>query len=152
MTTTSSAFFRATGIQTYKGSCLCGAVRFEFDLDLSAGTNRCNCTSCTKTGWWSAIVKPEAFRLVDGQDVLRDHSRSDAIHARFCGVCGVRVFGHGDLPQLGGAYYSVNLNCLDGVDLAGVPVNYLDGRHDTWAPLAHAPYVSPFSPAAHARA
>lgn len=27
----------------------------------------------------------------------------------------------------------------DGVDLSGVPVKYLDGRHDTWALLAEAP-------------
>ena len=152
--TTSSATSssRSPGVQTYHGSCQCGAVRFEAGLDLSAGTIRCNCTSCTKTGWWSMVVKPEVFRLVAGQEVLRDYSRSEAHHARFCGVCGVRVFGHGNIPQLGGAYCSVNLNCLNDVNFAGVPVRYLDGRHDTWAELALAPYVSPFSPAAHARA
>lgn len=152
MTTTSATSSRAPGVQTYAGSCQCGAVRFEVGLDLSTGTIRCNCISCTKTGWWSMVVKPEAFRLVSGQESLRDFSRSEASHARFCGVCGIRVFSHGNVPELGGAYYSVNLNCLDGVDFAGVPVNYLDGRHDTWAPLAHAPYMSPFSPTAHARA
>lgn len=150
MTTSSAATSRSPGVQTYQGRCQCGAVRFEVGLDLSAGTIRCNCTSCTKTGWWSMVVKPEAVRLVAGQDVLGDYSRSEASHARFCGVCGVRVFSHGDVPELGGAYYSVNLNCLEGVDFAGVPVRYLDGRHDTWAQLALAPYVSPFAPGARA--
>ncbi|MFY0581491.1 GFA family protein [Cystobacter fuscus] len=149
---TASSSSHSPGIQTYKGSCQCGAVRFEFDLDASAGTIRCNCTACTKTGWWSAVVKPEAFRLVAGREVLGDYSRSEAYHARFCGTCGIRAFSHGDVPSLGGAFYSVNLNCLDGANLAGVAVHYLDGRHDTWAELARAPYVSPFSSAAHARA
>ena len=104
MTTSSSAAASSTGVQTYRGSCQCGAVRFEVGLDLSAGTIRCNCTSCTKTGWWSMVVKPEAFRLVAGQEVLGDYSRSEASHARFCGVCGVRVFSHGNVPQLGGGF------------------------------------------------
>ncbi|ATB34793.1 glutathione-dependent formaldehyde-activating, GFA [Cystobacter fuscus] len=149
MTTASSP---STGVRTYRGSCQCGAVRFEADFNPSAGTTRCNCTICTKTAWWGVHMKPEAFRLVAGQEVLRDFSRHEALHALFCGVCGIRVFGHGDIPELGGAFYSVNLNCLDGADLSGVPVRYLDGLHDTWAELAVAPYLSPFSPTAHARA
>jgi hypothetical protein len=149
MTTASSP---STGVQTYRGSCQCGAVRFEADFNPSAGTTRCNCSICTKTAWWGMNVKPEAFRLVAGQEVLRDFSRHEAMHARFCGVCGIRVFGHGNIPELGGAFYGVNLNCLDGAELSGIPVRYLDGLHDTWAELAVAPYVSPFSPAAHARA
>ncbi|EPX64303.1 glutathione-dependent formaldehyde-activating, GFA [Cystobacter fuscus DSM 2262] len=149
MTTASSP---STGVRTYRGSCQCGAVRFEADFNPSAGTTRCNCTICTKTAWWGMNVKPESFRLVAGQEVLRDFSRHEAIHAHFCGVCGIRVFGHGNIPELGGAFYGVNLNCLDGAELSGAPVRYLDGLHDTWAELAVAPYVSPFSPAAHARA
>ncbi|MET0402937.1 MAG: GFA family protein [Cystobacter sp.] len=152
MTTSSSTASHPTGVRTYKGRCLCGAVRFEFDVDLSAGTNRCNCTSCTKTGWWSVVVKPEAFRLVAGRETLGDYSLSEDMHARFCGTCGVRTFSHGDVPDLGGAFYSVNLNCLEDADLTGVPVRYLDGRHDTWAELARAPYVSPFVSESLARA
>ncbi|MDY7230393.1 GFA family protein [Hyalangium rubrum] len=138
------------GLRTYKGSCQCGAVRFEVDFDPSAGTTRCNCTVCKKTAWWGATVKPSAFRLLSGRESLGDYSRSEASHARFCKVCGLRAFGHGNIPELGGDYYSVNLNCLDGADLSGVLVSYLDGLHDTWQQLAVVPYVDPVTAAMRA--
>ncbi|WNG47145.1 aldehyde-activating protein [Archangium minus] len=142
---TSAQSTLSPGLRTYKGSCQCGAVRFEIDFDPSNGTTRCNCTICTKTAWWGVHVKPDAFRLLSGGEVLGDYSRHEAMHARFCKVCGIRVFGHGDIPELGGAFYSANLNCLDGANLSGIQIKYLDGLHDTWEQLAVAPYVDPFS-------
>ena len=71
----------------------------------------------------------------------------EAGHARFCKTCGIRVFGHGHLPMLGGDYCTVNLNCLDDADLTGVPVVYVDGLHNTWAPIGSTTYVNPSSAA-----
>ncbi len=134
------------GPRTYTGSCRCGAVRYEVDLDLGTGTTRCNCTFCTKAGWWGSIVKPGAFRLLSGAESLSDYPGGGApVHHLFCKVCGIRSFGHGNIPELGGEFYSVSVNCLDGVDLSGVPVSYLDGRHDTWERIAVATYVDPFA-------
>lgn len=130
-----------------KGSCHCGAVRYEVDADPMAGTMRCNCTPCTKSAAWGLHVKPAAFRLLSGEEVLGDYSRSPRVHARFCKVCGFRCFGHGDLAEIGGPFVSENLNTVDDVDLTGVPVRYLDGRADTWQVLAASPQASPFKPA-----
>src|SRR5690606_41521654 len=88
------------GLQTYRGSCLCGAVRYEADLDLAEGTVRCNCTFCTKTGWWSSYVKPGAFRLLQGRERLISFAtKNPMVEETTCGGCGVRAYGHGNRSE-----------------------------------------------------
>jgi hypothetical protein len=128
--------------KTHRGSCHCGAVRFECEVDLSAGTNRCNCGFCQKARWWMVFVKASEFRLLAGADVLSDYQYTPAgkpepfLHFEFCSRCGFRPFTRGGaLPQFGGEFYAVNVACLEGLsdaELAALPVNYADGRHENW--------------------
>src|SRR5262245_7403258 len=105
--------------KTYRGSCHCGRVTFEADLDLSKGSGKCNCSICWKTRNWGVIVKPDAFRLLTGKDELSDYTfGTHQGHHLFCRTCGVRPFGTGYVEEIGGDYVSIKVNCLDDVDPA----------------------------------
>jgi hypothetical protein len=122
--------------KTYKGSCHCGKVRFEVDLDLGAGSVKCNCSICAKQRSWLAAVSPSDIRLLAGEADLADYQFGPRrIHHRFCKTCGVRPFGHAN-PEAGkGGFYAVNLAALDGIDpaeLVDARVTFVDGRNDNF--------------------
>ena len=116
----------------HRGSCHCGAVRFEVVIDATSGS-KCNCTVCTKVSQTGGIVKPDAFKLLTDESKLSTYVWGGRISTRyFCKECGISCFGRGHLEQLGGDYVSVNLNCLDDIDLRDVDLIYWDGRHNNW--------------------
>ena len=120
------------GDETLKGSCHCGKVRFELTTSSEGRASRCNCTICRRTAMLGTMVKPAAFRVVEGEDALSSYRWGAGISTRyFCKTCGVHCFGRGHLEQLGGDYVSINLNCVD-QDVDESKVVYWDGRHDNW--------------------
>lgn len=124
----------ATQKKRFTGGCHCGAVRYEVRLDLSEGVTRCNCTICSKLGRSNMLVKPDAFRLVAGAENLAKYLWGGKIgEYLFCKTCGVHAFSRGHLEQLGGAFVSVNVNCVDDVDVSTLDCKYWDGRHNNWA-------------------
>jgi len=130
--------------KTYQGSCHCGAVRFEADVDLASQSGRCNCSYCSKSRAWSYLLKPDAFRLLAGAVDLGDYQfGTKQGHHRFCKHCGVSVYSHGDVPEIGGAFASVRVSALDVEPsvLGQIPVSYGNGRDNDWM---HAPAVTSY--------
>ncbi len=123
-------------LKTYTGSCHCGAVRFEADLDLTQNTYRCNCSICRRSRFWPAVAKADGFRLLAGAELLTEYRfNSQKNQHFFCQVCGVRSFGIGNDTPIG-KMVGVNLGCLEGVseeELSKLPIIYVDGLHDRWA-------------------
>jgi hypothetical protein len=125
--------------QKYQGSCHCQAVRYEAEFDLAAGSNRCNCSICSKARAWFLFVRGDSFKLLTGEDVLSDYrwlppGRSESgLTYRFCSRCGIRLYATGEWAQMGGRFYAVHVPTLDNVDreqLAMAPLNYIDNAHD----------------------
>lgn len=119
-------------LKTYSGSCHCGAVRFEADLDLAQGSFRCNCSVCRRNRFWAAVATPDRFRLLAGADAVTEYLFNTRKNRHFfCRTCGVRAYGIG----LEGRMVGVNIGCLEGVgeeELACIPITYTDGMHDRW--------------------
>jgi hypothetical protein len=115
-------------VETYGGSCHCGAVRFEVDADLGTeAVIACNCSICTKKGFLHLIVEPARFRLLCGEGALaeyRFHTKV-AVH-RFCRTCGIHPFY---TPRSHPEDIDVNVRCLDEVDLDALQIEVFDGRN-----------------------
>jgi len=119
-------------LQTYLGSCHCGAVRFEAELDLSQPSYRCNCSICRRTRFWAAVASPAQFRLLAGEAELSRYTfNTHNNHHYFCRHCGVRPYGVGNDTPIG-PMIGVNVGCLDISDeeMARIPVTRIDGRND----------------------
>ncbi len=124
-------------LKTYTGSCHCGVLKFEADLDLTQSTFRCNCSICKRTRFWAAVAKEDGFRIIAGESELTKYTfNSHKNHHFFCKHCGVRAFGVGnDTPM--GKMYGVNVGCLDQLtdkELSELPITYVDGLHDKFEP------------------
>jgi hypothetical protein len=77
----------------HRGSCLCGAVRFEVTAELTA-PDACHCTKCRK---WSGHVfastdVPRAALTIHGEDKVGWFASSEKVRRGFCSVCGSSLF------------------------------------------------------------
>jgi hypothetical protein len=101
-------------MSSYTGGCHCGAVRFRVNAEL-VDVSVCNCSMCTKKGFWHWIVPPAAFELISGADALSVYRFNTGVaQHRFCSVCGIHSFY---TPRSHPDQVDVNARCLDGVDL-----------------------------------
>lgn len=113
-------------VQHYAGSCQCGAVKFEADLDLDS-TITCNCSRCRRLGSVLAFAPKSAFMLHSGEKNLSEYLfNKHNIHHLFCKTCGIQSFGFAKGPD-GTDMVAVNANCLDGVDARALKSKAVDG-------------------------
>jgi len=112
----------------YRGSCHCGAVEFRVRADLEEERIlKCNCSICRRKGFLHLIVPPGRFELVAGDARLRTYQfhTETAVH-RFCERCGIHAFY---TPRSHPEKVSVNVRCLEGVELDGLEVEPFDGKN-----------------------
>jgi hypothetical protein len=76
-----------------KGSCMCGAVRFEVAGELP-GPDACHCTQCRKQSghYFVSTDVPRSALTVTGDEALTWYRSSENVRRGFCSVCGSSLF------------------------------------------------------------
>ena len=118
---------RTTPMSWKRGSCHCGAVKFEVEAPDEIELLDCNCTICHMTGFRHFIVPKNRFSLLEGEEKLTSYkfNTGTATHL-FCSVCGVKPFY---IPRSHPDGYSVNFRCLNADDFHSVLTTDFDGRN-----------------------
>lgn len=111
-------------MDTYRGSCHCGKVRFEVDLELDH-VRVCDCTLCSRRGALNHRVEESQLRLLTPLEDLtlyQWHTRTAKDY--FCPVCGILPFRR---PRTAPELWTINVRCLEGVDVSAIPIRRLQG-------------------------
>jgi hypothetical protein len=84
----------AAGVETLRGSCLCGHVRFEIDAPFPK-LYQCHCSLCRKQGGTVSntglISVAGRFRWLAGELGIGKWQRSTGFRSHFCRRCGSTV-------------------------------------------------------------
>jgi len=122
-------------MQTYKGSCHCSRVTFEVRANLNHVID-CNCSLCRRRGaLWHAAEETDLQILTGQADLVLYQFNTNTAKHYFCKYCGIHPFIR---PRLDPRRWAVNVRCIEGVNLAGIPVHTFDGEH--WEEAAKAFY------------
>lgn len=115
------------GMQEYRGSCHCGAIKFSFEGETFSSGVRCNCSFCTKRGTMISLVPGAQFGIEaqDGALGMYQFGKMQAKHY-FCKHCGIHPFS--ETTRRPGQYI-VNLGCVEGVDTFALETVVFDGKH-----------------------
>ena len=117
----------APTLVTHRGGCHCGAVVFETEAPADLLVDDCNCSICTKAGYWHLIVPQQRFRLLQGRDALTEYTFGTGVARHlFCNRCGVKSFY---VPRSNPDGISVNARCLDRATVASVTIEPFDGQN-----------------------
>lgn len=110
--------------QTYLGSCHCGCIRFEVDADIDH-VRVCDCSICRRRGALLHRVNEGDLRVITPiEDLSLYQWNTKTAKDYFCPTCGILPFRR---PRTAPEKWSVNVRCLEGVDLDAIPVKYVHG-------------------------
>jgi hypothetical protein len=109
----------------FKGSCHCGAVKFEVRTALEPAA-RCNCSLCRRRGaLMSPMFAAHDLKILAGEDALTlyQFNTRTAKHY-FCKHCGIYPFHQTRMDPM---KWRVNLGCVEGIDLYALGFSVSNG-------------------------
>ena len=119
-------------LKTYRGSCHCGAIKFEVLAPRQLDLDRCNCSICTKSGYLHLIVPLSRFTLLSGHEHITSYRfGSQVAEHTFCKTCGVKPFY---TPRSNPDGVDINVHCLDPLP-TDITITEFDGLN--WERHAH---------------
>jgi hypothetical protein len=109
----------------YRGSCHCGGVQFQVEADITE-LYTCDCSLCSKKNALMTNLHESALKVLAGADTLTLYQWNTKIARHyFCSVCGIYPFHRKrSMPD----HYGVNVRCLEGLDIAVIPVRAAEGK------------------------
>lgn len=110
----------------YQGSCHCGNIAFEVEGDLHSVVE-CNCSICRRRGalWWFVKYDQVKFSTPESNLATYQFGKKKISH-HFCAKCGCAPLGSGTHNDVKMA--SINVRCLEDVDLSALKIKQVDGR------------------------
>lgn len=77
----------------HKGSCLCGAVKFEVACALP-GPDACHCVACRKSSSHCFVSTdvPKSAVTIEGEGNVSWYQSSEKVRRGFCATCGASLF------------------------------------------------------------
>ncbi|NRD63814.1 GFA family protein [Corallococcus exiguus] len=117
---------------TLKGSCHCGATRFEVTAHPKDVT-RCNCTFCSKRGVLWAYYESEQVTFTRRENVAT-YARNEPVAHHHCQQCGCGTWTdtpvwEDNAPVPGRFKVGLNARLFDDFNLDAVRVRFVDGRN-----------------------
>lgn len=100
---------------TFQGSCLCGAVKYQLSSRPKALSHR-HCSQCRKShgaafASYGSVLRSD-LRIVQGAGSLQSYRSSETVRRQFCGQCGSSLFWSRDQGEYAD-WISIALGTLD---------------------------------------
>ena len=114
-------------MQTYHGSCHCGAVSFSFCGSEIASALRCTCSICKRKGALLThfVVSRCDTQLETNSEHLTTYQFGTNVAKHyFCNRCGIFTFVE---TRLNPGQFRFNLGCIDDLEQDTLPVDTFDG-------------------------
>jgi len=115
------------------GECFCGSIKYRIDGSLTDARS-CHCSRCRKAfsaqASAYALVDPDAFAWLQGEELLTDYESQPGFGLRFCRRCGSTLCGTHE-----GAIHGVTLGCLNGNPDVSIGYHIYVGSKAGWEEL-----------------
>ena len=111
----------------YKGSCHCGQIAFEVEVEIPEVMS-CNCSMCQRKGTLMWFVPRDTIKLLTPPENMSTYTfNKHVIQHHFCPTCGIHPFGEAPSPD-GQQMAAINVRCLEGVEIEALKVKHYNGR------------------------